>query len=36
MASPARDKAIGALLNKLNELEFHHPETDARIICTPI
>jgi hypothetical protein len=34
MASPAHDKAIAALLNELTELEFRHPETDARMIYT--
>jgi hypothetical protein len=32
MACPAHDKAIGALLNELNQLAFHHPETHARLI----
>jgi transposase-like protein len=32
MACPAHDKAIGALLAELNQLAFHHPETNARLI----
>jgi transposase-like protein len=32
MANPAHDKAVGALLAQLNELEFKHPETQARMI----
>ena len=32
MACPAHDKAIGALLTELNQLAFHHPETNARLI----
>jgi hypothetical protein len=32
MACPAHDKAIGALLADLNQLAFHHPETNARMI----
>jgi transposase-like protein len=32
MACPAHDKAIGALLAELNQLDFHHPETNARLI----
>jgi len=36
MAAPAHDKAITALLNELNKLEFRHPETDARMIYTLI
>ena len=31
MACPAHDKAIGALLAELNQLAFHHPETNARL-----
>lgn len=34
MASPAHDKAVTALLNELTQLEFRHPETDARMIYT--
>jgi transposase-like protein len=32
MACPAHDQAIGALLAELNQLAFHHPETQARLI----
>jgi hypothetical protein len=32
MACPAHDKAVGALLAELNQLAFHHPETNARVI----
>ena len=32
MACPAHDQAIGALLAELNQLAFHHPETQARWI----
>jgi hypothetical protein len=32
MACPAHDKAIAALLHDLTQLEFHHPETNARMI----
>jgi hypothetical protein len=32
MASPVHDRAIAALLDELNQLEFHHPETGARMI----
>ena len=32
MACPAHDKAIGALLAELNQLAFHHPQTQARLI----
>jgi hypothetical protein len=32
MASPAHDKAIGTLLAELNQLDFLHPETHARMI----
>ena len=32
MACPAHDKVIQALLNDLNNLEFRHPETNARMI----
>jgi len=34
MACPAHDKAIDALLHGLTELEFHHPETNAKMIYT--
>ena len=34
MACPAHDAAIAALLKDLNDLEFHHPETGARMIYT--
>ena len=34
MACPAHDKAIDALLHDLTELQFHHPETNARMIYT--
>ena len=34
MACPAHDKAIAAFLNDLTQLEFRHPETNARIIYT--
>lgn len=34
MASPGHDKAIDALLDELTQLEFRHPETDARMIYT--
>jgi hypothetical protein len=32
MACPAHDRAIAALLNELTKMEFHHPETDQRMI----
>jgi hypothetical protein len=32
MASPAHDKAVGALLDDLTKLEFCHPETGAKMI----
>jgi hypothetical protein len=32
MVTPAHDKAIAALLNDLNDLEFCHPETGAKMI----
>ena len=32
MASPAHDKAIGALLSELNQTAFCHPETGMRMI----
>ena len=32
MACPAHDKAIGALLAELNQLAFHHPETNTQLI----
>jgi hypothetical protein len=31
-ACPAHDQASGALLAELNQLAFHHPETNARLI----
>jgi hypothetical protein len=34
MACPAHDKAIAALLHDLTQLEFHHPETNAKMIYT--
>lgn len=34
MACPAHDAAIAALLNDLNQLQFQHPETKARMIYT--
>ncbi len=34
MACPAHDKAITALLRDLTELQFRHPETNARMIYT--
>lgn len=34
MACPAHDKAIAALLHDLTQLQFHHPETNARMIYT--
>jgi hypothetical protein len=34
MTCPAHDKAIDALLSGLTELEFRHPETNARMIYT--
>lgn len=34
MACPAHDAAIEKLLKDLNELNFHHPETNARMIYT--
>jgi hypothetical protein len=32
MASPSHDKAVAALLDELNRLNFCHPETGARMI----
>ena len=32
MASPAHDRAIAALLNDLNQLNFCHPETGDRLV----
>jgi hypothetical protein len=32
MASPPHDKAVAALLDELNRLNFCHPETGARTI----
>jgi hypothetical protein len=32
MAAPVHDKAIQALLTMLNESEFHHPETGAKMV----
>jgi transposase-like protein len=32
MTTPAHDKAISALLEELNQLQFRHPETDMQII----
>jgi hypothetical protein len=32
MASPVHDRAIAALLNDLNELNFRHPETGHRLV----
>ena len=32
MANPAHDKAIAKLLEEINQEEFHHPETGARMI----
>ena len=32
MASPVHDRAIASLLDELNQLDFHHPETGARLI----
>jgi hypothetical protein len=34
MTTPAHDKAIASLLEKLTQLEFHHPETDQRMVYT--
>jgi hypothetical protein len=34
MACPAHDTAIAALLQDLNHMEFHHPETGATMIYT--
>ena len=34
MACPAHDKAITAILAELNEMEFRHPETGAKMIYT--
>jgi hypothetical protein len=34
MACPAHDRAIGALLDKLNQEDFRHPETGMRILYT--
>lgn len=34
MACPAHDNAIQALLETLNEMEFRHPETNARMVYT--
>lgn len=34
MACPAHDKAIQALLSTLTEMEFRHPETNARMVYT--
>jgi hypothetical protein len=31
MANPSHDKAIAALFNDLNQQEFCHPETGARM-----
>ena len=36
MASPVHDRAIAALLKKLTELEFCHPETGAKMIYSLI
>ena len=36
MACPAHDKAVATLLDELTQLEFHHPETDAKMIYTLI
>jgi hypothetical protein len=32
MASPVHDRGIACLLNDLNELDFHHPETGDKLI----
>ena len=32
MACPAHDKAVQALLATLTEMEFRHPETNAKMI----
>ena len=32
MASPVHDRAVAALLDELNQLQFHHPETGDRFI----
>lgn len=32
LACPAHDKAIGILFDQLNQVNFHHPETNARLI----
>ncbi len=32
MATPAHDRAIAALLDDLNQLAFHHPETGERLV----
>jgi hypothetical protein len=34
MAAPVHDKAIQALLDALNESQFHHPETGAKMVYT--
>ncbi|MDT9329143.1 MAG: hypothetical protein P5694_26325, partial [Limnospira sp. PMC 1286.21] len=34
MASPVHDRAIRALLETLNEQNFHHPETGMKILYT--
>ncbi|MDT9216736.1 MAG: hypothetical protein P5697_25410, partial [Limnospira sp. PMC 1256.20] len=34
MASPVHDRAIHALLEALNEQNFHHPETEMKILYT--
>jgi hypothetical protein len=34
MASPVHDRAIAALLDELNQLQFCHPETGDRLIYT--
>ncbi len=36
MACPAHDKAVQALLATLTEMEFRHPETNARMVYTLI
>ena len=34
MASPVHDRAVNALLEELNQLQFCHPETGDRLIYT--
>jgi hypothetical protein len=32
MASPVHDRAVNALLEELNQIQFCHPETGDRLI----